>query len=649
MNGFSQRNPNKTGKVKIITVIAAATIFIVAVACTAFVFLRDNVPSQGNFEANAAVFYIKDDSLYFGYSEAVSDKVQTGVTAAALSEDGDTLLFTKKVLLSNGSVGSLNLYSCEVGIRRGRVYSKPKLVSKDVGESFGISNDGKLCWFIKPEGGTVGRLFLYNLKKGIQTEIASLVFDCVITPGGESMVYTCASATSGKSLFRLDISDTKSKPVKIDDNVSEIHTFNFDGFEMFYLKPESTGGTVSLFRLDGNLKAKCISSHVQTVCFDEYVGENLYFYRPAKTDINKDSVFNDDMAVSDATMTEPDIEDYKTYVGIIFKYEITDTSAYNEAVKKYEAKQKRDLIRSAFSNALAQTDTVNPVECFVYSNGSTQKISAAMSASGALATAPRGTARLLYRRVGENTDWVTVKMSDIAQLASDYTEEEMAEYASSLVSQATAVQGVSLSSASSGTYNELMLDVDAETEGYLYSFDESSTKFLIMKPETAEDEYKLYVSEIEEYGVTDSVLVSSSVISCCTLGDDILVLDRSNSGTVRLRLFSGGRSRVLLENADRLVKLENGNVIVGIYDESTIGNGTVAEVYLAFKSENGTQLQKLANNVIDSSVTQTDNGWLAFIGYSENGSTGELCMSDSSGNCYTVAKGVEKILFSAQF
>lgn len=272
-----------------------------------------------------------------------------------------------------------------------------------------------------------------------------------------------------------------------------------------------------------------------------------------------------------------------------------------------------------------------------------------MSASGALATAPRGTARLLYRRVGENTDWVTVKMSDIAQLASDYTEEEMAEYASSLVSQATAVQGVSLSSASSGTYNELMLDVDAETEGYLYSFDESSTKFLIMKPETAEDEYKLYVSEIEEYGVTDSVLVSSSVISCCTLGDDILVLDRSNSGTVRLRLFSGGRSRVLLENADRLVKLENGNVIVGIYDESTIGNGTVAEVYLAFKSENGTQLQKLANNVIDSSVTQTDNGWLAFIGYSENGSTGELCMSDSSGNCYTVAKGVEKILFSAQF
>ena len=120
--------------------------------------------------------------------------------------------------------------------------------------------------------------------------------------------------------------------------------------------------------ISGGEKQK-IASGVEDVSYDDLDNGGIYYTKSSEETLSAEDVVEDDCADSDATIEEPDREDYKVekiekndWTGKYEKVESVDEDAYDAAYEKYYDKENRDEIR----DALEDYEISTPVEKLYY-------------------------------------------------------------------------------------------------------------------------------------------------------------------------------------------------------------------------------------------------------------------------------------------
>lgn len=265
-----------------------------------------------------------------------------------LSEDGKDLLY-----LNNYSSGSGDLYLRNTDSDRPRYGEKEdkgvKVDENVVPGQFFWSSDGKYAIYRKNDGD----LYRWRKNKAVEkldTQIEEIV---AVTTSGQ-VIYTKAEegAGEGVTLYSKALDSNDDDKLKLDTGVSQIFSCNADGSSIYYGKPSGDEHNPwDVYRYTPKGGSEKLAGMVAQLLDYNDKGE-LFFTRAEPTEIDPFQYFVDDMAETDAQITEePQLSDYNIEKTTIWgvPYTVPDYEGYQAALEAYQAKLKRDEIREAIA------------------------------------------------------------------------------------------------------------------------------------------------------------------------------------------------------------------------------------------------------------------------------------------------------------
>lgn len=229
------------------------------------------------------------------------------------------------------------------------------------------------------EGNPVFSVYMKNIKKNsepvkISGDVTSGYF--AVDPKGEKVIYTqdsvvyysdleeahriagdvigwCVDDSVESIMFLRDDGETmtlcaaeiteNASPEKLVDGIALLHSVSDDMTKIIYSKENG----LYIYQ-DG--AEKFISADVEDVYGEDY--ETFYYVAKSEEGVSKSTYFNDDLASSDANITEPDINNYREYY-----YGFSFTSPeYYDALEAYNVKLNRDKVREMAATPISSYD-----------------------------------------------------------------------------------------------------------------------------------------------------------------------------------------------------------------------------------------------------------------------------------------------------
>ncbi|MBQ3084503.1 MAG: hypothetical protein IJC46_03515 [Clostridia bacterium] len=343
-NSFEAPAPEKKKMNLKPIIIALIALIVVGVGgFFAFKFFFSDTSGYPNY-----VLYEKNGKLYYsdlsedGGVKITSDFDSEYGDGLQMSKDGSTLYYPTDI-----SEGSYELWSCDVSDPEGA-----ERIAKNVREYFLLENDEII--FLKDNG----KLYRYD---GEEAELAKDVASVQpLTLDGELIIYYTEEERKA--------TDSSDEYDEYDDYSSTIKTYYLikgsDTEELGSdIRPEGATkdmGTFFYTDADGNMfkkkfggdAEKLVSDTKSTYAINAEKG-TFYFTREAEGGSGALAYFDDDMASSDAALTEPvepvypDYDAFDSYDAYSAAYEqySADYTAYREAYYAYQDKLERDALR----------------------------------------------------------------------------------------------------------------------------------------------------------------------------------------------------------------------------------------------------------------------------------------------------------------
>ena len=236
-----------------------------------------------------------------------------------------------------------------------------------------------------------------------------------LLPSTGDIVYFTRRIGSVYSLHRTRFGED---PINVASGINYVNFCNSDdGFEVIYTVQTGNGLNVDVFLVTGDKTPVTVCKDVSEVYANKYTYKgNLYFFKKNTGTVNWQDFVSDSYYDSDATMQKPLEGDYMIEVGFIFKRYVLDTASYNAALRKYKAKEKRDLIREELDKIDLGLAVEGDYSCYVYNGMITKKLASGILLESVLAFAEKGAPRMVYAKsvIGVENKITMDKLVEIA-------------------------------------------------------------------------------------------------------------------------------------------------------------------------------------------------------------------------------------------
>ncbi len=427
------------------------------------------------------------------------------------SDDGMMLYFSKSTL---SKTGKFDLRAVNVG-KKSSLKKGGSAVDTGVDEGWQINADGSFMCYTKTQSG-VKTLYLYNAQTGKKEQLVSEVEEAFLPSEGD-VIYFTRRVGSTYSLHRLRVGEEHQNVA------SGINYVNFcdsdEGFEVLYTAQTGNGTNVDVFIVSGFDEPRRICSDVSEVYANDYTYKgNLYYFIEDKSTVNWQDFIYDGYSEADTSLQRPVEADYLVERGFIFKRYVLDTAAYNAAVKKYEAKEKRDKIRDELNQIDLGLNVQDEYSCYAYTGLTTKKLASGVKLDNVAAYSQSGAPRLIYRKsVISVEDKIT--MDKLVELSNDGGVSDAIDYVLSNVDGSYAISDDCIYTWYDGTKV-----LEYTVKGY----EADKTEFVLA---SAGELYilsggKLYLSEVSQAELSSGKLIDSEVTDC-TYSDGYLYFTKA--------------------------------------------------------------------------------------------------------------------------
>lgn len=307
-------------------------------------YVKDGYINQSDIE-----HYKKKPVEYQGRYGSTSDDGENYSAGVRYSKDGKYICYPTDVNYGDDSI-EFRLNMQKVGKTE-----EPVKIDSLV-TSYTILDNNKILY--KKAGNDT--LYI-NDKKGNKEKIASDVEYFYLDSDQKNIVWSESNGDGTINVCQQDVALKKEKKTLAKD-VDSFHTSS----DLKYILVNEQD---IIYMIENFGEKQKIASGVEDVSYDDLDNGGIYYTKSSEETLSAEDVVEDDCADSDATIEEPDREDYKVekiekndWTGKYEKVESVDEDAYDAAYEKYYDKENRDEIR----DALEDYEISTPVEKLYY-------------------------------------------------------------------------------------------------------------------------------------------------------------------------------------------------------------------------------------------------------------------------------------------
>lgn len=307
-------------------------------------YVKDGYINQSDIE-----HYKKKPVEYQGRYGSTSDDGENYSAGVRYSKDGKYICYPTDVNYGDDGV-EFRLNMQKVGKTE-----EPVKIDSSV-TSYTILDNNKILY--KKAGNDT--LYI-NDKKGNKEKIASDVEYFYLDSDQKNIVWSESNGDGTINVCQQDVALKKEKKTLAKD-VDSFHTSS----DLKYILVNEQD---IIYMIENFGEKQKIASGVEDVSYDDLDNGGIYYTKSSEETLSAEDVVEDDCADSDATIEEPDREDYKVekiekndWTGKYEKVESVDEDAYDAAYEKYYDKENRDEIR----DALEDYEISTPVEKLYY-------------------------------------------------------------------------------------------------------------------------------------------------------------------------------------------------------------------------------------------------------------------------------------------
>ena len=307
-------------------------------------YVKDGYINQSDIE-----HYKKKPVEYQGRYGSTSDDGENYSAGVSYSKDGKYICYPTDVNYGDDGV-EFRLNMQKVGKTE-----EPVKIDSSV-TSYTILDNNKILY--KKAGNDT--LYI-NDKKGNKEKIASDVEYFYLDSDQKNIVWSESNGDGTINVCQQDVALKKEKKTLAKD-VDSFHTSS----DLKYILVNEQD---IIYMIENFGEKQKIASGVEDVSYDDLDNGGIYYTKSSEETLSAEDVVEDDCADSDATIEEPDREDYKVekiekndWTGKYEKVESVDEDAYDAAYEKYYDKENRDEIR----DALEDYEISTPVEKLYY-------------------------------------------------------------------------------------------------------------------------------------------------------------------------------------------------------------------------------------------------------------------------------------------
>lgn len=399
--------PRKIPK-KLVAALLVIAVIISSVAGAVYAINRaseNTVPIKAVYKTDQISHLLLADGTTYSFDE--SDEV-------TVSDNGMMVYFSR----SSSSTGKYDLRAINVG-KKSSLKKGGSFIDNGVDEGWSINSDGTLLTYSKTKNG-IKEFYLYSTQTG-KSEIVANNIEEVFLPSTGDVVYFTRRISSVYSLHRTRYGE---EPENVASKINYVNFCDSDnGFEVLYTAQTGNGTNVDVFLVTGDKAPVNVCADVNEVYANSYTYKgNLYFFKKNTGNVNWQDFITDNYFDSDATMQKPLEGDYMKEVGFVFKRYVLDTAAYNAALNKYKAKQKRDLIREQLNQIDLGLAVVDDYSCYVYNGLITKKLASGILLESVLAFSGKDAPRIVYAKsvIGVENKITMDKLVEIAGASDVY-------------------------------------------------------------------------------------------------------------------------------------------------------------------------------------------------------------------------------------
>jgi hypothetical protein len=509
----------------ILAVIAVLLVIFNAIAPkNPLVYISDNqiLIHNNNNSITATSSFLKEssewDSLFGGQN--ISSYLNYFVK---LNKAGDKMFYIADIdTVTDSSNPVVNLYYCNTqksksgnGTDQGTKIASNVSVNGD--SAFTIDSKGDYAIYLKDfSTDTGGKLYINNLKD--ETLVDRDVLQYWFLESASKICYLKSNGDGTSDLYEIN-TNMKDDAVKIDTGVSNVISITDNDSKIYYTKKSSDDiNSMTIYcKENGKSKVKILSD-INSI-ESKIENGNFYYTKATQTQVNLATLVDDDLAASDAAMTEPvypNESDYETQVPYTDYYGYTyyetqfDSTAYYNAIDAYNtaedayyAKEQRDSLREDLQN---ETYTETEKDLYIMNNGKSTKITSDYNES-VYTSSNQNT--IVYSKIDMGT-FDKIKIEDVTDASSVETAFED----------------------TIGTSNATSISINGGSE--INAFDD---KTVITNPVVSNDGKTLYcidktdskddTGEFLSYDISSGKLIDKKVIDS-DVNDFVLFKDSSN-------------------------------------------------------------------------------------------------------------------------
>ena len=342
----------------------------------------NEIPVKAVYKAGQDSRLILADGKIYNFSE--SEQIE-------VSDDGMMVYFSRN---SSSRTGKFDLRVINAG-KKSSLKKGGSFIDNGIDAGWKINRDGTLLTYSKTKNG-IKEFYLYSAETGKSKLIANNIEE-VFLPSTGDVVYFTRRISSVYSLHKTRYGEDSTNVA------SKINYVNFcdsdEGYEVLYTAQTGNGLNVDVFLVTEDKAPVTVCKDVSEVYANTYTYKgNLYFFKKNTGAVNWQDFIVDAYFDSDATMKKPVEGDYMVEVGFIFKRYVLDTAAYNTALRNYNAKQKRDLIREELNKIDLGLAVEDDFSCYVYNGMATKNLASGILLDSVLAVSEKDSPRLIYAK-----------------------------------------------------------------------------------------------------------------------------------------------------------------------------------------------------------------------------------------------------------
>lgn len=362
MNGDGQPVVEETMSKKVLKKLIVGAVGVVA-AVVVIGGVVKIVGGLGGSKSDSYITYVKDGYInqsdiehykkkpveYQGRYGSTSDDGENYSAGVSYSKDGKYICYPTDVNYGDDGI-EFRLNMQKVGKTE-----EPVKIDSSV-TSYTILDNNKILY--KKAGNDT--LYI-NDKKGNKEKIASDVNYFYLDSDQKNIVWSESNGDGTINVCQQDVALKKEKKTLAKD----VDSFYANSDLKYVVVQEQD----TLYMVENFGEKQKIASGVEDVSYDGLDNGGIYYTKSSEETLSAEDVVEDDCADSDATIEEPDREDYKVekiekndWTGKYEKVESVDEDAYDAAYEKYYDKENRDEIR----DALEDYEISTPVEKLYY-------------------------------------------------------------------------------------------------------------------------------------------------------------------------------------------------------------------------------------------------------------------------------------------